>query len=376
MEVLAATALFAVLGLMLFQLVQGALEIQGRGERLAEMEERADAVLDLMATDLAHVWSGRRDSAEQDARFLCGVRSASRGLPGADGGKAGSAARPEGAVQATVLRFSRLLHEARSLEWLRQAGDRPAAEGVATLLTQQDPMTLAPTGGLAESLYTTTQLQGDVLPSLVRRVRSPLGGEQSLLRPALPEQEDRLLKDHLPLTSGVLYFGVHCWAPDTQAWDAGEQGAAGPTIALTHWDSTRALIPAGHPSFPYGVGPQSLWDARDDVFPRQVRLSLVLEPFVAGVDEGAGRLAEPLTEEATRIVLRSPVLSGDDRTPDAVWVDGEWMSVLAQDGRVWTVKRGLRGTLPAAHAGGAVVRVGKLFQRTLRLPVHREDFDG
>ena len=72
-----------------------------------------------------------------------------------------------------------------------------------------------PTGGLAESLYTLAVLPGQRLPSLVRRFRTPIGGEGSLLDPDLAERRDRLLQDAIVLADQVLYFGVSCWAPGT-----------------------------------------------------------------------------------------------------------------------------------------------------------------
>ena len=69
-EVLAATALFAVLGTMLFQMVQGGMDLWGRGERVRDGEERATAVLDLLTEDLRHLWCGSGGRGEQPARFL------------------------------------------------------------------------------------------------------------------------------------------------------------------------------------------------------------------------------------------------------------------------------------------------------------------
>jgi prepilin-type N-terminal cleavage/methylation domain-containing protein len=358
-EVLAATALFAVLGLMLFQLVQGAMEVQGRGERVSEMEERAGAVLDLMAEDLRHVWCGVGGTAEQDARFLCTPRSARLSVDG-------------GQQFTTLLRFTRLLHEARSLVWLRRAGDVPAAEGVANLAGVQDPTTLQPTGGLAESLYTTALFPGAQVPSLVRRAATPIGGPDSLLRSELDLQEDRLLEGALRLAEGVLYFGVSGWTPDTTVWDAVD-GSGRPGSRV--WDSTRALIPPGDADFPYGRHADSLLDGRDDLFPTLVRITLVLDPFAAPGLGAPGRLAGEISADERRIELRSATLSGDDRTPDMLWVDGEWLAVRSRDGNAFDVERGVRGTQAQPHDAGAAVRLGQVFQRVVRLPAYREDFD-
>lgn len=358
-EVLAATALFAVLGFMLFQLVQGAMDVQGRGERVADLEERADGVLELLAEDLRHTWCGVGGTSEQDARFLCSFRPAKLS--------------PEGGEQwTTLLRFTRLLHEARSLAWLRGAGDVPGAQGVASLAGVEDPRTLQPTGGLAESLYTTALLPGAALPSLVRRVRTPIGGPGSLLNPQLAMQEGRLLEGALRLAEGVLYFELAGWTPGTTMWDALD---ASDRPASVVWDSTRALVPPGDQAFPYGRHPDSLLDGRDDLFPPLVRITLVLDPFQGRGVGAPGRLATDVSEDLAQIELRSTTWAGDDQTPAMLWIEGEWMEVRSREGRTYSVMRGARGTQPQPHAAGAVVRVGETFTRVVRLPASREDFD-
>jgi len=362
-EVLSATALFAVLGLLLFQVLQGAMEVQGRGERLAALEESAGAALDVLAEDLRHLWAGPVGEGATAARLLCSQRETLLAEP------------PAAAQTVAVLRFTRLLHEARRLDWLARAGDVPAAQEVATFTGHDDPAGLQPTGGLAESLYTVARLPGEALPSLVRRVRSPIGGSGSLLDPLLPEQEDRLLTGLVPIAAGVLHFGVTAWGPATTTWEAAPQEAA--TAATPFWDSTRGLIAPGAPLFPYGRGAASLDEPSDDLYPTHLRLSLVLDPFVRG-DPGlgaAGRLAEDLALDGTELQLTAAALSGDELEPGMLWLEGEWLEVRAHDGRRWTVGRGARGTRPARHAAGSPVRVGLLFDRVVRLPAARENWN-
>ena len=119
------------------------------------------------------------------------------------------------------------------------------------------------------------------------------------------------------------------------------------------------------------MGEASLLDGRDDLFPPLVMLELVLDPF--GEEGGApGRLAQPLGAEADRLTLARSSLGGDDRTPDHVWIDGEWLAVTDRDGAVLKVERGVRGTVPSRHEQGAEVRVGQLFRRVVQLPTARE----
>ena len=353
-ELLAATALFAVLGTMLFQIVRGAMDIWSSGERSRELHDRASAALDAIATDLRDVWPGLPGAAEQDSRFLLTWRQ--EGPPGGP------------TYTVPLLRFARVCHEARALGWLRRAGDVAGAEQAAERLTGQASQELLPTGGLAESLYTLAMQPDQRLPSLVRRFRAPIGGAGSLLDGELGDQRDRMLEGAIVLADQVLYLGVACWGPGTTEWDAPRNSAD--TGALWTWDSTRGLVPPGDAAFPYGVGPASLLDGRDDVFPRRVRLTLVLDDSAG--DTAGGALAEPVTSESTRIELASTTFLREQGAPDAVLVEGEWMRVKARDGRVLTVERGARGTTAAPHADGATVRAGLTFERVVELPAVRE----
>ena len=345
-ELLAATALFAVLGTMLFQMVQGGMELSARGQRVRELEERALAVMDLMAEDLRHVWCGVGGAGEQTARFQLESQPLARDDHGALLG------------QTALLRFSRLLYEQRSLSWLRKAGERPGASGSAVLAGREVAAELLPTGGLAESLYTCALVPGADLPVLMRLSRSPLGGPGSLLAAEIVDQERRLLWDGVPLVDRVLHFAVHCWAPQTVAWDVASTADGAP--ASSTWDSTR--------------GPASLLDGRDDVFPPAVRIELVLDPY----DESrlsAAQLADDLGADASRLRLTSGRLGGDDRAPPFVWIDGEWLAVQRRVGDELVVDRGQRGTVAASHKRGSPVRTGQLFERVVLLAGARENFD-
>ncbi|MCB9899216.1 MAG: prepilin-type N-terminal cleavage/methylation domain-containing protein [Planctomycetes bacterium] len=350
-EVLAATALFAVLGTMLFQMMSGATEIWTRGERVRDMEEQAGAALDLLTDDLRHVWCGVPGEGEQDSRFLCEFREFDHDGDGLDD------------ARTTTLRFTRLLHESRSVPWLRHAGERPASDGVATLTGEEDPAELQPTGGLAESLYTVVTVPGEPLPSLIRKVRTPPGGPDSLLAPEL--HEERLLDESVRLVDRVLFFGVACWTPDTRDWDAAPL-EGGPSFV---WDSTRGILPPDS-GFAYAEGPGSLLDGHDDLWPTVVRVTLVLDPY-QGSAVAPGTLADDVTAQATALRLRK-ALSGDDRQPSHVWVEGEWMDVVSVSGRDLVVRR---RALPRDHAAGAQVRTGFSFTREVLLPSVRENLD-
>jgi hypothetical protein len=173
-----------------------------------------------------------------------------------------------------------------------------------------------------------------------------------------------------PIADDVLHFGVRFWTPDTTTWDRSPDGAETP--ALVAWDSTRGLLPSGDPDFPYGRGPDSLLVGSDDMWPRLMRLTLVLDE--QGSERGAATLAEGISETTRRLALSSTTALRDEQRPDHVLVDGEWMIVRSLEGRVLEVERGARGTLAVTHEAGATVRTGKAFERVLELSVAREVF--
>jgi len=358
-ELLAATALFAILGTLLFQIVRGAMDVWAVGERNRELHDRSSAVMELIAEDLRATWPGLSGAGEQDARFLLQFREQD-----VDGD-----ARID--LRTPVLRFARLCHEERALGWLREAGDTAGAEGVATLTGEQDPAGLRPTGGLAESLYTLAILPGSSLPSLLRRFRAPLGGEGSLLEVDLLLQPDRLLADGVAVADQVLYFGVELWGPDTTAWDVDPRSDDVPP--LVGWDSTRGILLPGDPAFPYAVGEDSLWDGSDDMFPRLVRVTLVLDR-----EQGAtssGRLAENISAEAHRLPLQSSTFLRAEENPDHVLLGSEWMRVVSIESGALMVERGVRGTVAGTHPAGTRISVGRRFERIVELPAHRENLN-
>ena len=350
LELLAAAALFSVLGVLLFQMVRSAMDVWSTGERNRELSDRANAAFELLAADLRDGWAGSA-GAGVPAALLCTWRPE-------DDDRDGEADR-----RRPLLRFTRLCHEQSTLEWLARAGDTAGGQDSVTGLAPRDPSGLRPTGGLAESLYTLASRKDAPLPALMRAVRMPAGGERSLLDPSLAEQKDRLLADAVPAADDVLFFGVQFWGPGTTGWDAGGG-------AFTAWDSTRGLIPPGDPDFPFGVGPASWTDSSDDIWPRLVRLTLVLDRAQGAAS--AGSLAEPVGAEAKVITVADGGFLRDEEAPDHVLIDDEWLQVTGIDGRTLQVQRGARGTVPAVHVDGARVRTGRTFRRVLALQAGRE----
>ena len=350
LELLAAAALFSVLGVLLFQMVRSAMDVWATGERNRELADRANSAFELLATDLRDAWAGTPGTALPGA-LLCTWRPE-------DDDKDGEPER-----RIPLLRFTRLCHEQAGLEWLARAGDVAGGQESVAGLQPQDPTTLRPTGGLAESLYTLAARAGAPLPALLRVVHTPAGGERSLLDPELEQQKERLLSDAAPAADDVLYFGVEFWGPGTTAW--GPDGRC-----YTAWDSTRGIIPPADEGFPFGVGPASRADSSDDIWPRLVRLTLVLDR--AGGATGSGTLSEAAGAEAKAITVADASFLRDEEAPDHVLIDDEWLAVSSIDGRTLQVQRGARGTVAAVHGERARVRTGRTFRRVLALSAGRE----
>ena len=352
LELLLATSLFALLGTLLFQVTQSAMDLWVEGERDRDLHDRASAALDVLAEDLHHLWLGQPGASVQDARLLCSMRE-----DDLDGDEIDDLRTP-------VLRFTRLCHEARALEWLRRAGDDAGGEGIATLAPGDASAALQPNGGLAESLYMLSPMAGEELPVLIRRFRTPIDRDGSLTAPDLVDRRDRLMQDGIPVAHGVLYLGIELWGPDTTRWS--DTTGASPDRALRTWDSTRGVIPPNDPSFPYGVSADSYEDPRDDLFPSRIRIVLELDP-----GSGAGRLADGIGPDTKEVTLSSARLFAGTREPEFLLIDWEWMRILSRDGRKLSVERGARGTPALEHAVSAPVRIGRRMERVVAIPTAR-----
>ncbi len=144
------------------------------------------------------------------------------------------------------------------------------------------------------------------------------------------------------------------------------------------WDSTRALItepasnrPAG--TFTWRPRRGSLHDARDDVFPELVEVTVV----IAREEELLGaRLTEKLMARGMTLALSTELALDADATEPMVLIDDEWIAIESWSGRYLTVAekgRGRRGTGASAHDRGARVVTGLVFRRVVAIPSFRSD---
>jgi hypothetical protein len=150
---------------------------------------------------------------------------------------------------------------------------------------------------------------------------------------------------------------------------------SGPALG---WDSTRS-DPAINPEdreFTTYISATSAADPRDDVFPRAVQVVIVVDDGNAGA---ATRLSRDIDESTTRIpVDDDSAFSGTEYK--YVKIDGEWIRYSDRQRGTLVLEsesgRGARWSMPASHEAGTLVKAGKTFTLTLRLPGGREDWNG
>ena len=127
------------------------------------------------------------------------------------------------------------------------------------------------------------------------------------------------------------------------------------------------------PGLSLDLGPQSLTDPTDDVYPRWVRVTLVVGRSQR--QPAGGLLAQDLDERGVRMRVANP-----DRLPQEggfVKVGAEWIGYTRLAGNELTgLRRGQRGTAALSHRAGTRLRVGRTVSFVLRLHHGRESWNG
>lgn len=142
------------------------------------------------------------------------------------------------------------------------------------------------------------------------------------------------------------------------------------------WDTARAgwFLDVKDTAFEYDLGPDSLADTRDDLWPRSLRVSAVVgRPAEAAPKT---RLARDLNAgDGELTLLRSDVLPPENDTNGGwIKVDDEWIRYSSISGRTLRgLKRGQRGTQAADHSRGAPARTGREVRFSMPLHAGRGD---
>ncbi len=338
-ELLVALSVFLILGSSLVMFLRIGIDTWRIGEIRRETFERGQSIVDQIEDDLRSMYpnSYHGDAGEVDVLLLSDYDLSGR----------------------QRLRFVRSLAGETRHPITRRAGSLTG--GFADYDFENDAIEsraglLRATGGLQEVVYLSDP--NPEIELLWRGVRSPIGGERSLLIEENVYPEDGGVRHCRPFADGILYLEYNFWGTNTISW-TGQGGAH------SGWDSTRGIL-AEEPTFS-GVG--SRHDPRDDVFPSRVQVVLVLRP--ARVSR-FGRIRSFVDEDDDVIQL-----DNTQHYPEAAFpyvrIGSEWIRYETIRGRsLIGCTRGVRGTEAAEHPIGEVAVYGTTFSRVIRIPAARD----
>ena len=268
------------------------------------------------------------------------------------------------------------------------AGSAIGADGVLDYrgdLEEAQQARLRATGGAMEVAWVLGP--GEVL---YRGIKSPPGPPGSLFADRSPYELAGTAQDEAasdpdrppllrPFARDVVHLGLRFWTQYTTAWslehpcrrELYENEQSGP---LEFWDSTRGMFEpqkVGKREWQLPVGPASLHDPRDDVFPLKVLVELTLReaPAAGSSTFLLGRIDANDTEMFVQEPGRLSPQGG------YVLVEGEWIEYRETNGKnVLGLRRGARGTAAAVHEAQVEVVVGRTFSTVVALPAVREDW--
>ncbi len=344
--------------LMLVQILGSGVSIFQEGERGQNMADRravASRAVAIAIDAMIGPTLGRYESQEPDLRLR--LDWAPLGLDPAAGDQTS---------RIQVLRASVALSENQEAAILREelqasaediasgAGEEAVLEKLSQLVEQ------FPRVGRGEMLLFPWPLSSDGVFMELRRALFLPDDELNELALRDLGSEELPMEDLLPLTDivvdSLLHFEVLCWSQRSRSWE-NEPGSGGPEYV---WDSARAgdllVSEAPRERFSLDLGPESRLDPRDDVFPRWVRIIMVLDDPKA---QASGTvLIEPLSPTSdTALLDRAENI--DAGGAGMVKIGPEWVAYREIRGRrLIGMERGQRGTTAVDHALGSRVRRG------------------
>lgn len=376
LEMVVAMGLLSAFLMMLVQVMSTGVGIFDAGERGQELADRAHAVERTVRGTLEDMVGPTRQPFEPEpasARLVVGWAPCGLGTE-------------PGAPRVQVLRSSVRLSSPDEERLLRDALLEVAEEDVgargASAVEERlaDLVAAHPRSGRGSMLLLPWPASDDGVYLELRRglfaSERGLGADHGLfdaelggadLGPAFVQRFTDVV------ATGLLHVELALWSQFTRSWTA-EPGGQGPEYC---WDSARAgTLLAGSDArerFSLDRGPDSLRDARDDVFPRWVRVTLVVARGPQHAPDAF--LTAPLGEsDAAASVSRTDLLPGDGESP-FVKIGAEWVRFGGVgSGGLHGLKRGQRGTRARAHAVGTGVLAGRELHVFVRLG-HGRDAD-
>lgn len=364
-EVLVTLAIFVILAGFMFMAVREVVEQWKLSERRRTLYEKAPRIVESITDDLALMLTREApgvtdvkmkfivdydpDSPDADRQRIFFVRSfeggneraivgnAGDGRPNSDAFKAPDADAPDNDPPANGI-------DADSYTGLK-VGDFKALGGMAMV-----------------SYFVKDQ-------TLYRAIKAPVEGPFSVL--ADPSKAQLIAPD-------VLYLRFEMWSQATKDWEKPE-GEKDKNAGAQHiWDSTRGITAAPLNRFFLhrgdGGNDTSLNDPEDDVFPRKIRVTIVVDsPMPRCLYT---KLTDNIGDGDSDIPVEEVKGFADGGDEDSyILIDEEWIRYSKKDENGFhDVERGVRGTRPREHKRDAIVRTGKVFQRIVFIPNWREDF--
>jgi prepilin-type N-terminal cleavage/methylation domain-containing protein len=416
-ELMVAMAIFSVIGVALIALLRQSTAFLEKGQAGSEVQDVLENLDRQFADDFANVYI-KPASMEgvPDVRLTCDRIPFDTDGDGIDD------------VQTQRLSFVRSVPGEGADPVLRAAGTRAGA--TASVDGEDDAKEaedgdLRPAGGKQEVTFVlvpwkkapegrkavAAQAAPAAAPipdepglmTLYRGVRMPVGGGTKSFLPLEPVPEsgarrkegarlgittrEEAVERLRPLNSAVLHLSFAFWSRQVRP-EAARLVVAGRLAdevapdrngggLSPFWDSTRGIYPRGTGPLQFFLakGPESLADPVDDVFPSQVRMTLVVDRL--GRDAATGELARTIGPDDSVIPVSSTRFAqGSDPAGRFIKIGREWIQWSDRDARGFVVeKRGVRGTRKEAHDAGDTVRAGVTLVRDYPIPSFREDWN-
>lgn len=358
LELVVAMGLLTGFLLMLVRLLGTGVGLFEEGERGQELLDRAQAATRAARDSLRDTCGPRlvgRPDGEPDARLLVYT------TPFGAGGARMQVLRST--VRLPAAREEQLLYEAFVAIAKAQGADDRESEEIA-----RERLATWPRSGRGEMLLLPWPADSEGVFWELRRSERPAepllmpSDELALVELAAPEDlaldPQRVLATTRVLATGLLHFEIRLWSQRTRSWDV--VGSSGAEVT---WDSARAGLLTGEKQTPedFGldIGPWSLRDPRDDVWPRWVRLTVVVARSQTATPESY--LAQPVAANETSIRVTRPEELPDPLENPFVKIGPEWVRFSGVTGSSLTgVRRGQRGTTARQHDAGTPVRAGRM----------------
>jgi len=373
-EMVTAAAIFSILGVMLFGMVQSGMTMWKNGEAARTEMERGVRILETVSKELRLIFT-QSDPISNDSsvQMICDFVDFDR-----DGNS-------EKEMRVQRLMFVRINTEERENELIRNSGDLSLGKHHFTLFQQDkdilDEEGTLPTGGLAESVFMSyaPRLQPKEKRTgqlgLYRGYRSPIGGEDSYFSAGRLDRTSDVESNLICVQDGLLYLEFRFWSSSTVTFDENLVKYDSPEGAGYTWDSTRSYLTNRREDmpniFPFYVSEESRNDVSDDIYPSKVKITVVVEDPQRNFQ--LPKLIADIRKDDMRITLDIikpfEMVAENDRF---IRIDEEWIEYSDLDGQDMIIKkRGARNTIPAAHKEESRIHYGYAVSTVVEIPTAR-----